>query len=200
MCRDWVSAFGNLAHLKPLDVLGNPVSPEDDVRIWQRFADGAQCPQLVDMIERLLRTPAPISGDPAVIQGDSKLSNLMWDDYRISAMLDWEMSLNGDPLADLGYMLYQFESPYHAATRAPKLPGMLNRNDVITLWEQVSGRSAKGILWHEIAQIAKITAIIAEGSNMLTTGRSKDPKLAYFKANLDYYLCVVGAMLAGNDF
>jgi aminoglycoside phosphotransferase (APT) family kinase protein len=115
-------------------------------------------------------------------------------------MLDWEMSLNGDPLADLGYMLYLFESDYHAATRAPKLPGMLKRDEVITLWERVSGRSAQGIIWHEIAQIAKITAIIAEGSNMLTTGRSNDPKLAYFKQNLDYYLSVVGAMLIGAGY
>ena len=99
--------------LAPLDVLGAPVTPEDDVRKWQRFAEAAQCPQLADMIERLLQTPAPISGAPAVIQGDSKLSNLMWDDCRISAMLDWEMSLNGEPLADLGYMLYLFESEYH---------------------------------------------------------------------------------------
>lgn len=197
MCRDWVCAFGNLARLAPLAVLGDPVSPEDDLRMWQRFADGAQCPQLVDMIERLLKVPAPISGAPAVIQGDSKLSNLMWDDYRISAMLDWEMSLNGDPLADLGYMLYLFESDFHGATRAPKLPGMLKRDEVIALWEEVSGRSAAGIIWHEIAQIAKITAIIAEGTNMFNTGRSSDPKLAYFKQNLDYYLGVVAAMLAG---
>jgi len=200
MCHDWVSVFGNLARLAPLDVLGVSVSPEDDLRKWQRFADNAKCPQLVDMIGKLLKTPAPISGAPAVIQGDSKLSNLMWDDYRISALLDFEMSLNGDPLADLGYMMYLFESKYHGATRAPKLPGMLKRDDVIALWEQVSGRSAQGIIWHEIAQIAKITAIIAEGSNLLVTGRSNDPKLAYFKQNLDYYLGVVGAMLTGEGY
>jgi aminoglycoside phosphotransferase (APT) family kinase protein len=200
MCRDWVSAFANLARLAPLDVLGAPVGPEDDLRMWQRFADNAQCPQLVDMIERLLKTPAPLSGPPAVIQGDSKLSNLMWDNYQMTALLDWEMSLNGDPLADLGYMMYLFENDYHAATRAPKLSGMLSRDEVITLWEKVSGRSAKGIIWHEIAQIAKITSIIAEGSNMLDTGRSSDPKLAYFKQNLDYYLGVTAAMLAGSGF
>ena len=198
MCSDWVSAFGNLARLQPLDVLGAPVSPEDDLRMWQRFADAAECPQLVDMIDRLLKKPAPISGVPAVIQGDSKLSNLMWKDYRISAMLDWEMSLNGEPMADLGYMLYLFESDYHTATRAPKLPGMLNRDEVIAVWEVASGRSASGVIWHEIAQIAKITAIIAEGTNMFNTGRSTDPKLAYFKQNLDYYLSVVTAMLDGT--
>ena len=200
MCCDWVTAFGNLARLSPLDVLGAPVSPEDDLRMWQRFAHGADCPSLVDMIERLLKVSAPLSGSPAVIQGDSKLSNLMWDKYRITAMLDWEMSLNGEPLADLGYMLYQFESEYHEATRAQKLSGMLNRDQVIALWEEVSGRSAKGVVWHEIAQIAKITAIIAEGTNMFNTGRSTDPKLAYFKQNLDHYLGVVTAMLAGAGY
>ena len=198
MCRDWVSIFGRLACMAPLEVLGAAVSPEDDLRMWQRFAAKANCPQLVDQIEHLLKTPAPISGPPAVIQGDSKLSNLMWDNYRISALLDWEMALNGDPLADLGYMLYLFESEYHTATRAPKLSGMLKRDEVIALWEEVSGRSAAGIIWHEIAQIAKITAIIAEGANMHDTGRSSDPKLVYFKQNLDYYLGVVGAMLEGS--
>jgi aminoglycoside phosphotransferase (APT) family kinase protein len=200
MCRDWVAAFAGLARLQPLDFLGAAVSPEDDLRMWQRFAAAAQCQRLADMIERLLAASAPLSGEPAVIQGDSKLSNLMWDDYRISAMLDFEMSLNGEPMADLGYMLYQFESDYHSATRAPKQSGMLNRGEVIALWEEVSGRSAVGIVWHEIAQIAKITAIIAEGANMLDTGRSTDPKLAFFKQNLNHYLSVVAAMLDGEGY
>ena len=195
MCHDWVSAFASLARLQPLDVLGAPVSPEDDARMWQRFAGAAQCPRLVEMFARLLTVPAPLSGTPAVIQGDPKLSNLMWDDYRLSAMLDWEMSLNGEPLADLGYMLYLFESPFHGAIRQCQPAGMFTREEAIALWEQVSGRSASGVFWHEIAQIGKIGAIIAEGCNMWDTGRSTDPKLLYFKQNLDYYLGVMAAML-----
>jgi aminoglycoside phosphotransferase (APT) family kinase protein len=115
-------------------------------------------------------------------------------------MLDWEMALNGEPLADLGYMLYSFESAYHNATRAQKLGGMLGRDQVIALWEQVSGRSAEGVEWHEIAQIGKIGAIIAEGCNMWDTGRSADPKLELFKQNMDYYLGVMAAMLDGGGF
>jgi len=77
---------------------------------------------------------------------------------------------------------------------------MLNRDEVIALWEAVSGRSAQGIIWHEIAQVAKITAIIAEGANMLDAGRSSDPKLQYFKQNLGYYLGVLSAMIKGSGF
>ena len=199
-CRQWVVAFAGLARLEPLPFLGAPVSPEVDARMWQAFGKAADCPELVDLFDRLLAVPAPRSGPPAIVHGDTKLSNLMWQDGKISAMLDWEMALNGEPLADLGYMLYGFESAWHGATTPQRQPGMLTRGAVIALWSQVSGRSADGVHWHEIAQIGKIAAIIAEGTNMYVTGRSQDPKLAYFMKNRDYYLGVMRAMLDGGGF
>jgi len=183
-----------------LAILGREVTPEADARMWRDFAAKANSPELVASFDRLLARPAPRTGPAAVVHGDTKLSNLMWRHGEVVAVLDWEMALNGEPLADLGYMLYSFESDYHAATRAQKLGGMLKRGEVIALWEQVSGRSAEGVFWHEIAQIGKIGAIIAEGCNMWDTGRSQDTKLELFKQNLGYYLGVMGAMLDGGGF
>ena len=200
ICTNWVRAFAANAMLAPLGILGAPISPEDDARTWRNFAGQANCAELVALFDRLLSKPAPRSGPPAVVHGDTKLSNLMWKGSDVAAMLDWEMALNGEPLADLGYMLYSFESDFHAATRAQKLPGMLSRGEVIALWEQVTGRSAEGVFWHEIAQIGKIAAIIAEGCNMWDTGRSQDPKLELFKQNMGYYLGVMEQMLGGGGF
>ncbi len=195
ICSDWISAIADLSKLEPLAVLGPIVSPEDDARMWRKFAQAADCPALVALFDRLLAMPAPLSGPPAVVHGDPKLSNLMWKDRRIAAMLDWEMALNGEPLANLGYMLFFFASEHHVASRAQKLPGMLTRDEVIGLWEQVSGRPAQGIAWHEIAQTGKTAAIIAEGVNMANTGRSDDPRLEVFKQNIGYYLGAMAAML-----
>ncbi len=164
--------------------------------MWQAFGKQADCPELVALFDRLIAVPAPRSGPPALVHGDTKLSNLMWQDGRISAMLDWEMALNGEPLADLGYMLYAFESAFHGATTPTRQPGMLGRGEVIALWEQVSGRSAEGVFWHEIAQIGKISAIIAEGANMFLTGRSQDPKLTHMVKHRAYYLGVMESMLS----
>ncbi|MCB2076853.1 MAG: phosphotransferase family protein [Novosphingobium sp.] len=200
VCRQWVSAFAGLARLSPLAVLGDAVSPEDDARMWQSFGRQADCQALVSHYDRLLSVPAPRSGPSAVVHGDTKLSNLMWHDGTISAMLDWEMALNGEPLADLGYMLYGFESAHHGPTTPQRQPGMVTREEVIALWEQVSGRCAKGLFWHEIAQIGKITAIIAEGTNMWNTGRSTDPKLELFAKNLGYYIDVMAAMLDSAEW
>jgi aminoglycoside phosphotransferase (APT) family kinase protein len=124
----------------------------------------------------------------------------MWHEGGISAVLDWEMALTGEPLADLGYMLYGFESEYHMATTPQRQPGMFRRDQVIALWEHISGRSARGVLWHEIAQIGKITAIIAAGVDMYNSGRSQDPKLELFAKNFDYFLGVMKAMLDGEGF
>jgi hypothetical protein len=52
-----------------------------------------------------------------------------------------------------------------------------------------------GLIWHEMAQIAKILCTMAEGTNLWVTGRNTDPKLAYFQQNLDYYLGVLVSML-----
>ena len=200
ICREWVSAFAGLARLAPLPFLGDPVSPEDDARVWLAFGKAADCSELVEHYDRLLGKPAPRSGPPAIVHGDTKLSNLMWHNGEISDVLDWEMALNGEPLADLGYMLYGFDNGYHGDTTPQRQSGMLNRDEVIALWSEKSGRSAEGVEWHEIAQIGKIAAIIAEGTNMYVTGRSQDPKLAYFMKNREYYLGVMRAMLDGGGF
>lgn len=200
VCRDWISTFSSLALLPTLDILGPAVSPEDDARMWQSFALAANSASLAALFDRLLAHPAPRSGSPAIIHGDPKLSNLMWHEGKVSAVLDWEMSLNGEPLADLGYMLYAFKSDYKDAARAQTLPGMLTRDQVIALWVQITGRSAEGLFWHEIAQMGKIAAIVAEGTNMHVTGRSDDPKLAHFAAVRDHYIAIMCAMLDDGGY
>ena len=52
-------------------MLGAPVSPGDDARMWRAFALAADCPPLVASFERLLSKPAPLSGPPAVVHGDT---------------------------------------------------------------------------------------------------------------------------------
>ncbi|ALM18744.1 Putative phosphotransferase [Mycobacteroides abscessus subsp. abscessus] len=49
----------------------------------------------------------------AVVHGDYKLDNVLVDPAtaRITAVLDWEMATVGDPLADLGYLLYMTPEP-----------------------------------------------------------------------------------------
>jgi aminoglycoside phosphotransferase (APT) family kinase protein len=195
LCERWLTQVAGFASLAPLPLLGDPVAPEQDAGMWRAFAGKANCPPLVAAYDRLLARPAPLSGAPSLVHGDVKLSNFMWREGELSAVLDWEMAINGEPLSDLGYLLIFFEGPFHRAMTQLREPGMFGRDEAIALWEQVSGRSSQGVIWHEMAQIAKILCTMAEGTNLWVTGKNADPKLAYFQKNLDYYLGVLVAML-----
>lgn len=70
-----------------------------------------------------------------IVHGDYRPANMLVQDGRISAILDWEFVGVGDPLEDLGWYL----SPYYA--RDHLIPGAFTRNDVIARYEAASGAS-----------------------------------------------------------
>jgi aminoglycoside phosphotransferase (APT) family kinase protein len=54
---------------------------------------------------------------PRVVHGDYRLDNMIIapDGPRIAAVLDWELSTLGDPLADFSYHLMQWHMPHSQA-------------------------------------------------------------------------------------
>ncbi|UTA47316.1 phosphotransferase family protein [Simiduia sp. 21SJ11W-1] len=69
--------------------------------------------QLIDALPKAM--PAD-DGRVALVHGDYRLDNLMFskDNSRIIAVLDWELSTLGHPLADLAYQCMQLRLPYSA--------------------------------------------------------------------------------------
>jgi len=75
-------------------------------------------------MDRLIATlPAAAPADDgriALVHGDFRLDNLMWsEEPRLLAVVDWELSTLGHPLADLGYFCMALRLP-----RNPVLPGL----------------------------------------------------------------------------
>jgi aminoglycoside phosphotransferase (APT) family kinase protein len=63
-----------------------------------------ELPELAELARRLAASLPPESG-VAIVHGDYRLDNsIVSDDGHIAAVLDWEMSTLGDPLADLGIL------------------------------------------------------------------------------------------------
>jgi aminoglycoside phosphotransferase (APT) family kinase protein len=70
----------------------------------------------IDAMERLMAwLPAhvPPAGPPRLVHGDYRLDNMIIaaGEPRILAVLDWELSTLGDPLADFTYHLMQWDMP-----------------------------------------------------------------------------------------
>lgn len=94
-----------------------------------RAAETDDIDAMNSLIEMLpLRCPDD-DGSVALVHGDFRIDNLMFAKGKpqISAIVDWELSTLGHPLADLGYFCMALRLP-----RNPALPGLagLNRKEL----------------------------------------------------------------------
>ena len=68
-------------------------------------------PEMESIID-WLNKHIPEKYESTIVHGDFRLGNLIYgNNNSIKAVLDWELSTVGDPLADFGYMLYPYYIP-----------------------------------------------------------------------------------------
>jgi aminoglycoside phosphotransferase (APT) family kinase protein len=86
-----------------------------------RNSETGPIPAMDALIERLPARCLADDGTVALVHGDYRIDNLMFhpSEPRVIAVVDWELSTLGQPLADLGYFCMALRLP-----RNPALPGL----------------------------------------------------------------------------
>ncbi|MEH6636590.1 MAG: phosphotransferase family protein [Halioglobus sp.] len=153
------SFFDTLADLHALDPdeigLGELGKKENYVgrqlKTWYRSWTSSMAPAQYDdprahELQRYFLQHMPQQGKARVVHGDYGLHNcLIGADSTIAAVVDWEISTLGDPLADLAYALNPW--PENAAdiqanpTAATSLPGFPARSELAQRYARRTGRS-----------------------------------------------------------
>ena len=142
-------------------------------------------------LERLgdwLGDSRPHSPKATLVHGDYKLDNVMFapvGPVRLVAILDWEMSTLGDPLADLGWMAsFWLESGEEDddvladLNRVTRLEGFGTRSELVRRYEDRTGRDAAALEWYRVLATWKL-AILLEGSYARhLAGMTDDPFFA----------------------
>jgi aminoglycoside phosphotransferase (APT) family kinase protein len=145
----------------------------------------------LERVGEWLRDNLPASPPTVLVHGDYKLDNVMFSAKarpRLLAILDWEMSTLGDPLADLGWMTSFWleardaeEDLFARTSRVTQLPGFKSRAELVARYEQATGRDVSALPWYQVLAIWKL-AILLEGSYARhLAGMTDDPFFAYLE-------------------
>lgn len=148
----YCSMIDTMVRLHQVDVeaaglagFGNPKGYlERQVKRWTEQFRRSQTENIADM-ERLIEwlpTRIPNQGKPAIIHGDYRIDNLLFSaDGSVCAVIDWELSTIGDPLADFTNFALQWLLP---ADGMAAIGGIdLDALGIPTL-EEVSSRYCRG--------------------------------------------------------
>jgi aminoglycoside phosphotransferase (APT) family kinase protein len=195
LCEQWVTAVASVHRAGLLPSLGPARAPEETYGAWRERAYwNAQLSEahatdgyaLAGIFDAVAARGYVRSGPSTTVHGDPKIANTLWQEGRLTALLDWEMAHNGEPLSDLGWILHWFPADI-SVTDIPlpsydyfALPGMFSRDEVIATWESVTGRSARGVETYEIAATAQLATIIHHGAVAYASGDLDDARMAPF--------------------
>lgn len=159
---------------------------------WARqYAAGSAAP--VHDIDRLiawLPTCLPLEGAATIVHGDFRLDNLIFaaDGSGVSAVLDWELSTLGDPLADLTYLLMNWVAPAEAtaadsgfADRDREALGIPDLESAIQLYETVSGRTApRRLEWYFAYNLFRLACIFHGIASRVLAGNAASDQAALY--------------------
>ena len=133
--------------------------------VWAE--DGTPFPLARRALEVLRRDrpPEPAEG-PCLVWGDARLSNLIYRDFAVAAVLDWEMATIGDPLADLGWWLFADDALTrgHGCTRVPGFP---SAEETAARWSSATGRSADALPYYELFAGLRFAVIMLRMGELL---------------------------------
>jgi aminoglycoside phosphotransferase (APT) family kinase protein len=142
-----------------------------------RASETQHIPEVERLIEWLPKT-VPHQERVSIVHGDYRLDNMIFHptEPRVLAVLDWELSTLGDPMADFTYLLMQWTMPglVNADLKALNIPSM---EEAAQIYCNVTGSAVPDLNWYfayNLFRLAGITQGIA--------GRIRDGTAASAKA------------------
>ena len=136
-------------------------------------------PEMERLIEWLPRT-VPQQDRVSVVHGDYRLDNMIFHptEPRVIAVLDWELSTLGDPLADFTYLLMQWVMPglAEANFKALHIPTM---EQAEAIYCKASGRSGVPDLnWYFAYNLFRLAGIVQGIAARIRDGTAANARAA----------------------
>lgn len=200
-----IEALADLHLVQPaavdLDDLGRPEGyvkrqSEGWTRRWEASLGGAAAEEsktaMGPVLDWLARQVPP-SGATALLHNDYRLDNCLLDSAdpgRIVAVMDWDMCTQGDPLADLGYLLNYWVEPgdppawREIAAMPTWRDGFPSRAEAIAHYAERTGFDVAPVGWHQVFAAFKLAVIIQQIYIRFVRGQTQDQRFRNYGARV----------------
>jgi aminoglycoside phosphotransferase (APT) family kinase protein len=137
---------------------------------YRRFldwaADGLRVPILESTWQWLVEHRPTEAGEVVLSWGDSRIGNIIWDNFGAAAVLDWEMASLGQPEMDLGWWLY-FDRQFSEGLGVPRPAGFGSHKDTIERYSELIGRPMQNIFFYEVFSGFRFAVVMLRLSDLL---------------------------------
>ena len=185
------AAMAKLHSFDPQTVgLGDYGRPENYIRRqinrWSRqYKEDDMAGPLADMdiLVDWLPENIPVGDESSIVHGDFRIDNMIWHptEPKILAVLDWELSTLGHPLADFAYHLLMYNLPPHNVGGLKGLDiaqlNITSQEDYVAAYCQRTGRkNIKGLYFYLAFNLFRFAAIIHGIKGRMVRGTAASPE------------------------
>ncbi len=137
----------------------NGQSPiEQHLQFYEAFIQWAAgdrpVPRVIQATLDWLKANMPTDEPEGIIWGDARLGNMIFQDFEVVSVLDWEMAAMGNPEADLAWWLFVDKVTMRGNGMpdwvSERLEGMPSDEQTIERYEQWAGRKVKYLKFYEV--------------------------------------------------
>lgn len=151
-----------------------------EVERYRQILDAFSADQpypLLRLVARWLEKHAPAASRPAVVHGDFRVGNLMFDEHGLTAVLDWELCHLGDPVEDLGWLCVR---TWRFGNDALAAGGLCSREELVAYYEEAGGDACDpaALRWWELFGNWKWAIICRMQAERHKAGKRPDVELA----------------------
>jgi aminoglycoside phosphotransferase (APT) family kinase protein len=189
------SQISTLAHLHQVEVdaaglsdygrPGNYFARQVERWTKQYRASETETIEAADRLMDWLPRTVPAQDRVSIVHGDYRLDNMVFHAERpeVAAVLDWELSTLGDPLADFSYLLMSWVMPPDGRSGLAGLDlealGIPTQAEAIALYCRITGRSgAPDLNWYFAYNLFRLVGILQGIAGRVRDGTAASPHAA----------------------